>query len=159
MTNGESGRMPLPPDGYAAAAVVLAIALEWLVPLPLLPDRSLFSLPTLVGLIVALAGLSLEVAAARALAQGGTTTRPNGRPAALVTSGVFHRSRNPFYGGIIALLAGLFVATSLDWAVLVIPALWLALDRLVVPFEERRLELAFGEAWRSYAAVTPRWLW
>jgi protein-S-isoprenylcysteine O-methyltransferase Ste14 len=151
--------MPIPPDGYAAVAIVLVVALEWIAPLSLLPDRALLSPLTLIGLIIAIGGLVLEVAAARELARSGTTTRPNGAPAALATSGVFLYSRNPFYVGIIALLAGAFVGFSLDWAVVAIPALWLALDRFVVPFEERRLEAAFGDAWRAYTSATSRWLW
>lgn len=85
--------MPIPPDGYAAIAIVVTIALEWLVPLPLLPDRALLDPLTLIGLIIAAAGLALEIAAARALAAGGTTARSNGPPEALVTSGPFKHSR------------------------------------------------------------------
>lgn len=39
-----------------------------------------------------------------------------------------------------------------------IPLLWLALDRLVVPHEERRLAEVFGPVWAAYAASTRRWL-
>ncbi|RYE06955.1 MAG: isoprenylcysteine carboxylmethyltransferase family protein [Hyphomicrobiales bacterium] len=152
-------RYSFPPDAYAALAVVAAILLlEWLVPLSILPPFALLSLATLIGLIIACAGLTLELAAARALTAARTTTRPNADPTALVTTGPFARSRNPFYLGIIALLSGIALIASLDWAIVLVPLFWLALDRLVVPAEEARLAAAFPAVWRAYAGTTGRWL-
>lgn len=150
--------MPLPPDAYAATAILLALLLEWLVPLAILPPFALLSLTTAIGLLIALAGFVLELAAANALARANTTTRPNAEPSALVTSGPFAHSRNPFYLGIILLLAGLALIASLDWAIVLVPLFALALDRLVIPAEEARLAAAFPEAWRAYAGRTGRWL-
>jgi len=103
-------------------------------------------------------GLGLEIAAARALVWARTTTRPGERPAALVTDGVFAASRNPFYCGLLLLVGGLLLVLSLDWLVILVPALWLALDRWVVPGEERLLAEAFGADFQSYRAHTRRWL-
>jgi len=126
---------------------------------PALSPRSRVTQPTtIIGALVAIAGLALEILAARALARAATSARPFAAPDALVTAGVFSLSRNPFYCGIIVLLAGIAVALSLDWALLTLPLFWLALDRRVVPDEERRLEEAFGDTYRAYAARTPRWI-
>jgi protein-S-isoprenylcysteine O-methyltransferase Ste14 len=150
--------MPLPPDAYAACAIGVALLLEWLVPVSILPGPSLLGLTTLAGFAITAAGFALEIAAARALAHAGASTRPNAAAAVLVTGGPFARSRNPFYCGLLLVLAGLFVGVGLDWGILVLPMLWLALDRLVVPFEEHRLERGFGQDYRDYAKRTARWI-
>lgn len=158
MPSDQTDRMSIPPDGYAAMAVAGAILLQWLLPLSLLPPFA-WSNPTLfVGLALALAGLALEFLAARALVGGGTSPRPNDAPGAFVSNGPYRWSRNPFYLGMLLLMTGLMLAASLDWVVLFVPLLWLALDRFVIPVEERRLERAFGQAYLNFAASTRRWL-
>lgn len=150
--------MPIPPDGYVILAIAGAVLFEFVLPLSLLPPAAWWGPLTFVGLAMGAAGLTLEITAARALSRGGTATRPNEAPAALVTGGVFRRSRNPFYCGILLLVAGIMVGFSLDWGVIVLPFLWLALDRLVIPVEERRLERAFAQVYLDYTAKTRRWL-
>jgi protein-S-isoprenylcysteine O-methyltransferase Ste14 len=151
--------MPLPPDAYAALSIIIALLLEWLVPLEFLPEPAVDSWATPVGLVIAAGGFALEIAAARTLGMAGTSARPNEAPRALATGGPFRFTRNPFYCGIILLIAGGAIVGSLDWWLVLAPAFWLALDRLVVPFEERRLDAAFGKAYQTYASKTPRWLW
>lgn len=150
--------MPIPPDGYVVVALAVAVLLEAVLPLPILPPAAWWGPLVPIALVPAIAGLALEVAAARALAGSGTSTRPNDVPAALVTDGVFRWSRNPFYCGILLLLAGIMIAASLDWGMIVLPFTWLALDRLVIPVEERRLERAFGQPYLDYTARTRRWI-
>lgn len=158
MTARDPDTMPLPPDAYIGFALVAAVIGELVLPLNLLPAASFFAFPTAIATALVACGLTLEVAAARALAGAGTSTKPNGVPAALVTTGVFRRSRNPFYLGILVVVAGIMLGFSLDWGLLSLPLLWLALDHLVIPVEERRLERAFGPTYLSYAASTRRWL-
>lgn len=154
----EPARQPLIPDAYAAIVMVAVLALDFILPLPLLPPAGWVSPLTGLGIVLAIAGFALEISAARALAAAGTPTRPNAAPQALVTSGPFRWSRNPFYCGLLLVLAGASLALSLEWALLGLPLLWLALDRLVVPHEEMRLARAFAADWSRYVAVTRRWL-
>lgn len=154
----ETPRQPLIPDAYAAMVIGAVLLLDFVLPLPLLPPVSLLAPLTWLGTIVALFGFALEIGAARALAGAGTTTRPNQLPQALVTGGPYRWSRNPFYCGLLLVLAGACLALSLEWALVGLPLLWLALDRLVVPHEEARLAQAFGADWAAYADATRRWL-
>lgn len=154
----QPARQPLAPDAYAAIVIVAVLALDFVLPLPLLPPAGWASPLTGLGIMLALAGFALEISAARALAAAGTPARPNAAPLALVTSGPFRWSRNPFYCGLLLVLAGACLALSLEWALLGLPLLWLALDRFVVPHEEARLAQAFPAAWSAYAGVTSRWL-
>lgn len=151
-------RIRLKPDHYAIIAFWAALLGEIFLPLSLLPPASISSGASWTGGILALAGLGLEIATARAMTRAGTTTKPYTRPTALVTSGPFRLSRNPFYIGLLLFFGGLLLMLSMDWLLLVMPLYWLALDRLVVPQEEAALDKAFGQDWRAYAARTRRWL-
>lgn len=145
----------LPPDAFAAVAIALALLLEWVAPVRVLPAASLTSLVSWLGGAVALVGLALEVAAARALASAGTTTRAGGVASSLVTSGPFGWSRNPFYIGLLLVLAGAGLAFSLDWGVLTVPLVAVALDRVVIPREEAMLRERFAD-FEAYAADVGR---
>lgn len=77
---------------------------------------------------------------------------------ALVTGGPFRFTRNPMYLGliVIGLGAALMAGTWLMWLV---PVLVFVLDHFViVPFEERSMERAYGDAFRAYAARVRRWI-
>jgi len=153
-----SRRLPLTPDQLAAAAFLLSLLGELVIPIELLPALSLESAGLWVGLIIALAGLATEIAVASCLHRAGTTTKPRAAPTTLVTTGPFRWSRNPFYLGLLLVLAGVMIILSLDWATLTIPLLWLGLDRMVIPNEEANLARQFAIEWDSYRAVTRRWL-
>ena len=75
----------------------------------------------------------------------------------LVTSGPFGWSRNPFYVGVLLVLAGVVVAFSLDWGIVTVPLVWVALDRIVVPREEAMLRERFAE-FEGYAGRVRRWV-
>lgn len=148
----------LKPDHYAVIAFWAALMGEIFVPLSLLPPASIQSGASWSGGIIALVGMGIEIVTARAMTAAGTTTKPFMPPKALVTSGPFRFSRNPFYLGIMLFFGGLMLMLSMDWLVLVLPLYWLALDRFVVPHEEAALAKAFGPDWQSYAARVRRWL-
>lgn len=144
------------PDMWALAAILLAIAAEWLIPIG--PVPGFFAPLSWIGALIAAAGLALEIWAARTLAGAGTTTKANGNPVALVTTGPFARSRNPFYIGLLVVLIGAFLAVGLEWGVALTTGVWLALDRLVIPAEEERLSSAFGDEFARYTRAVRRWL-
>lgn len=148
----------LPPDGFVVLIGMAVVALEWLEPLGVLPEPALLGAGTLIGVPLLLIGLGLEVAAASALRRAGTTTAPGASPAALVVDGPYRFSRNPFYIGLLLVVAGLSLCASLDWMLLGLPLLWLAIERIVVPGEEHRLAAAMPDAWPGYAARVRRWL-
>ena len=75
-----------------------------------------------------------------------------------MTGGPFRYSRNPLYLGLILLYAG--IATAVDAVVVLVflvPAV-VVLYYGVIVREERYLERAFGEDYRSYKARVRRWL-
>lgn len=115
---------------------------------------------------VRLAGAVALFAAAGALAAWSivlfrakrTTVVPFGTASALVTSGPFRLSRNPLYVSLVATLVAFGVLLGSAWYLLAAGLLAVALDRLVIREEERRLGELFGETYADYRARVRRWL-
>ena len=53
--------------------------------------------------------------------------------------------------------AGVVVAFSLDWGIVTVPLVWVALDRFVVPREEAMLRERFA-GFAAYAGRVRRWV-
>ena len=91
----------------------------------------------------------------RALLRHGTNINPLRPTTALVTDGIFRRTRNPLYVGVSVALCGVAVIFSLDWMlILILPACAIL---AVVLREERYLEQKFGDAYRRYKERVPRY--
>ena len=114
-----------------------------------------------IALLLAAAGIALAVAGIREFRAARTTVNPlqPEQAAAMVTGGIYRRTRNPMYLGMACLLAG--------WAawlgriaplVLVLPAFVLYMNRFQIQPEERALERRFGTAFREYAQRVRRWI-
>ena len=75
----------------------------------------------------------------------------------MVTSGLFSLMRHPVYLGALIIYVGLLVLILSPLAFLaflgaILLYNWLALD------EERRMQIVFGDQYKSYCQQTPRWL-
>lgn len=95
-----------------------------------------------------------------ALRRAGTTfdpTRPEAA-CALVTSGIFRRSRNPMYLGFTLLLSGWALYLPSAWTSLgpLLFVLWV--DRLQIAPEERALRAKFGADFEAYRRRVRRWV-
>lgn len=117
-----------------------------------------FEAALMLGIGLLLIAVSLAAAGIWQLRMHHTTVEPGGRPRALVARGVFSLSRNPLY--VALLLAHLAIGIMADspWIIGSAALLWLVLDRLIVPAEERALDAAFGESYRAYQGRVRRWL-
>ncbi len=75
----------------------------------------------------------------------------------LTVAGPYRHSRNPIYVANVAMIATLVWLMELPW--LVVPTVvWCALVySAVVRYEENRLLVNFGEAYRRYTESVPRW--
>ncbi len=145
------------PPALPAAALVLAIALQWLLPLDLLPRPPSTAL-RLIGLLLIAAAFALMVWAVRTFRRAGTSPNPHGTASALVEAGPFRFSRNPMYLGLQVVLGGIGLAVPLEWAIILLPFLWAALHFWVVLPEEAYLGRRFGPAYEGYLARTRRWI-
>lgn len=160
MTNNDiaqsPNRIPWPPLIYIAV-LLAAWGLQTLWPGgALLAGLGMW--PRVVGVVLALAGVGLDLAAMRAMHRAKTNVLPHRGAQHLVTEGVFAFSRNPIYLGNALLMIG--VALVVHWPWLLVGALLSAalVDRLAIRREERHLSARFGDAFANYTRRVPRWI-
>ena len=146
-------RHPLP-TAYFFAAIVLAVALHFLVPL-----RRIVAFPwRWGGLAPLLAGILLNLLADRAFKKHSTTVKPFEKSRSLVTEGVFGISWNPMYTGMTFVVFGiaLLLGSLSPFAVAVV--LPIVFDRVFIRREERMLADAFGDRFREYRRRVRKWI-
>ena len=103
-------------------------------------------------------GLVLIGLAAHAMMQARTTVIPHRDPAALVSTGIYRRTRNPIYLGDALILTGLMLRWEAWPSLILLPLfVWIITDRFITP-EEDRLRDHFGPAFDRYAGTTRRWV-
>ncbi|HEY1472743.1 MAG TPA: isoprenylcysteine carboxylmethyltransferase family protein [Pseudolabrys sp.] len=148
-----------PPPLIALAAVVLGLALDWLLPAYLLTVLLAFWTRIVIAVVLFGTGGALAFPAMRGFRAAGTHVEPWKPATALVTDGVFGWLRNPMYVGLTLLLAGLSIALASDWMLVMTVVFMPVIHFGVVRREERYLEAKFGDAYRAYKARVPRYGW
>jgi protein-S-isoprenylcysteine O-methyltransferase Ste14 len=156
-TRDNPGVVTIPPL-VPLAALLIGLALDWLLPLHILSVLNFW--PRLIlALVLTGAGIALELFAGHIFDKAGTNIPPWKPALHLATGGIYRVMRNPMYVGFFAILASLAVAFASDWTfVTAIPAA-LILHFGVVLREERYLESKFGDEYRRYKAAVPRYGW
>jgi protein-S-isoprenylcysteine O-methyltransferase Ste14 len=148
-----------PPPLIALAAVVLGLALDWLLPAYVVSVLLSLTERIIIGAMLIAAGGALAIPAMRDFRSAGTHVEPWKSSLVLVTDGIFGWLRNPMYVGLALLVAGIGVALASDWTlVLLLPAA-VVLHIGVVKREERYLSAKFGEPYLRYMASVPRYGW
>lgn len=103
-------------------------------------------------------GLALMGIAAWTMWRAGATVDPTRPPTALVTHGVFARSRNPIYLADAVILLGLCLIWQPLAAIILVPLFTRVISRRFIPQEEAWLRARDAAAFDAWAARTPRWL-
>ena len=121
-----------------------------------------FMLP---GRIVVVAGLLVAagcIAAAGIIAfrQHATTVDPMrpDRASSLVVAGIYRRTRNPMYLGLVLLLLAWSAYLANLAALLLVPAFVAYMNRFQIRPEEHTLLERFGDAYAKYMSEVRRWL-
>jgi len=102
-------------------------------------------------------GLLIAQLAAIQMLRAGTPHDCDLPPSALLTRGLFGRSRNPMYVGMLLLLAGEAAMLGTAGALLPLPLFFLGVRYGFVKAEERRLREAFGPSYLDYQRRVRRW--
>ncbi|WP_139119874.1 methyltransferase family protein [Xanthomonas graminis] len=141
------------------AAMLIGAWLQQALALPLPQGRALAWMQLASG-VGAAAGLLLSLRCLALFVQRRTTVLPERDPSSLVVRGPYRYSRNPMYLSLLLSYVGLCVQIGWPWALLLLPLPLplLALQRVLIPFEEARLRERVGSAYARYCAQVRRWL-
>ena len=115
---------------------------------------------TLVAALLLLAAGAIGIAGVRAFGRARTTVDPL-RPekaSALVTSGIYRRTRNPMYVALATALLGWAVWLEHPLALLGVAAFVAWINRFQIALEERALRASFGTEFERYCSEVRRWL-
>ncbi|MCT7378421.1 methyltransferase family protein [Chelativorans salis] len=136
-------------------AVIVGLALNWLVPLPFLPA----GLPLgWLGAIVFVLALAQVAWAIVTITRAGSNVPTNLPTTTIVESGPYRFTRNPIYFGMFLSLIGLAIAFDNLWLLMMLVLFALVIRYGVVAREETYLERKFGDAYRGYRSRVRRWL-
>jgi protein-S-isoprenylcysteine O-methyltransferase Ste14 len=136
-------------------AVIVGLALNWLVPLPFL----LVDLPTgWLGAIVFVFALALVAWAIVTITTAGSNVPTNLPATTIVESGPYRFTRNPIYLGMFLGLIGLAIAFDNLWLLMMLMPFALIIRYGVVAREEAYLERKFGDGYHGYRSRVRRWL-
>jgi protein-S-isoprenylcysteine O-methyltransferase Ste14 len=142
-----------PPFIYLSA-IALGVALHVLWPMRLVARF----LGTPIGAALTVVAIALFVLAVRTFRIAGTPIPGNRPTTAIVRTGPYRFSRNPIYVAFSLLHLGLaFWINSLGLLITLIPAVAL-MSLVVIPREERYLEVRFPSEYLPYKASVRRWL-
>ena len=146
--------VPLPPPFIYVAGLAAGGVAEFIRS----TDGPPWPISVAIGLAGVLAFMALAGAAVGRFRRAGTSENPFRPSTALVFDGPFRFTRNPMYLGMAALYVGLAFVLGLMWALVLLPFVLLAVDRLVIAREEPYLERKFGQDYVEYKKRVRRWI-
>ncbi len=144
-------------EAILATALLLGLALGYLLPLPLsaLAPRAL---SVTAGIILILLSLWMISITRGQFRQTGQPTDPGHPTTRLITTGIFSWSRNPLYLAGMIFLAGLAALIDSTWLLVLLLPTAAAFHFILIAPEERYLEAKFGGPYRQYCGTVRRWI-
>ena len=119
-----------------------------------------WQLNSLLAALLVIVGIGIAVLAIKQFRQAQTTVNPLRPDSAsrLVTSGIFKRSRNPMYLGMVLVVLSSVVFYGSAWGLLAVAAFIAFISRFQIVPEERAMKALFGDQFDSYKLHTRRWV-
>lgn len=143
----------IPTPIWLILLVVIALLVGWALELPAILQHR----PAGIALIVL--GLAFSAWGWATFFERGAEIHPwSESHSTLVAIGPYRISRNPMYLGMVVTgIGAAFVGGT--WAMWLVPVVLFLLDNFVIiPFEERSMERAYGEEYRAYKSRVRRWI-
>ena len=139
--------------------MVIVAALMWLGHLGL-GDDAARGLLLVIGIIFCVGGVVIAITGLRTLLAARTTPSPTqiGNAKHLVVSGIYTRTRNPMYLGMVIFLIGVECIFTNAWLLLGPVVFALYIYRFQIAPEERVMLEKFGSAYEAYRQRVRRWI-
>ena len=146
----------IPPPLVYAAIFFLSILLQHTWPLA----TAFFHTPiaTLIGIIFVLATVLVNVTAIRQFVRSKNTIVTIKPAHSLQTTGIYSRTRNPMYLGLVLLYTGLAFLTGNWWTLILLPFVVVVVNYFMIRPEEKYLERRFGQSYLEYRSKVRRWI-
>ena len=112
----------------------------------------------LIGIVLLCTCLILNFLSYRLFKSHFTTHDPFSTPVALIEKGVYALSRNPVYLALVLSQCGLSFIFDTVWIFITSIILFITLDHLIIPNEEKILKRKFKENYVRYKTRTRRWI-
>lgn len=115
---------------------------------------------TAVAAVAAGSGIAIGVAGVQAFRAASTTVDPRypEKSSMVVRTGIYRRSRNPMYFGLLLILSGWALFLAHAPALAGLPIFVLYMNRFQIRPEERAMLAGFGDAYRDYLLSVRRWI-
>jgi protein-S-isoprenylcysteine O-methyltransferase Ste14 len=142
------------------AVVLIMAALMWLAAWAVPTLGFAFPARVFCAVSLAVAGAVASALGIASFRRAKTTVNPM-QPqssSSLVVSGIYRRTRNPMYLGVLLVLLGWAIFLSNVLAFLLLPAFILYMDRFQIDPEERALASLFGQDFVAYKSRVRRWI-
>lgn len=112
------------------------------------------------GIIICVAGVGVTITGLRTLSAARTTPSPTQieRAKHLVVNGIYTRTRNPMYLGMVLFLLGIECIFANAWLLLGPVVFALYIQRFQITPEERVMRGKFGAAYEAYQKRVRRWI-
>src|SRR5215212_6309289 len=137
---------------------VVIFGLGWLLH-QIMPLSFLPTIPAQVAALIFLAAGVLLLGWSNILFRRAHTSLVPIKPTtALVVGGAYRLTRNPMYLGLLCVYIAFALWFGVVWAILLLPVVVLAVQRMAIVKEERYLEQKFGDAYRRYCLQVRRWI-
>lgn len=106
------------------------------------------------------AALALDIIAFWEFRKFKTTVNPINpdKASLIVASGIFSKTRNPMYLGMILLLSGWAILNTSLLGFLLVFGFWAFITRFQIIPEERALSAKFGQGYLDYLSKVRRWI-
>ena len=152
----DSPKVYVPPPVIYAAYFVAAIFIQDILPL----DNGFFHSPAskILGAALVLISIFIGFAALGIFIKTKNTVVTVKPASSLQTTGIYSKSRNPMYLGLLVFYAGLSCLIGNWWNLIFLPLLILTIQAYVIHREERYLHRRFGQAYSNYKHDVRRWL-
>ena len=147
-------RIRMPAPTLALIHMTIAILLGWLVPLPIPAPMIVQTL----GLGFAAIGFALGILALIEFKRTRPALDAKKPTQSLVTSGIYHYSRNPIYLGFAFMLIGLPLSMGTYCGMILVWPLITFTNNLIIKHEEAHLEKEFAAQYLEYSSHVRRWL-
>jgi len=110
------------------------------------------------AIVLFAAGVTTMTIAIRQFSAAGTNV-PTPLPAkALVTDGIYARSRNPIYVSMTLIYSGIAIAAASVWSFVLLAPVLMIIRYGVIAREERYLDRKFGAPYIEYRSRVRRWI-